>query len=35
MPKPVPPRPLYKPLEGITWDEFEELERADWSQERL
>jgi hypothetical protein len=29
MPKPAPPKPLYKPLEEITWDEFEELEQTD------
>jgi phage terminase large subunit len=34
-PKSIPPKPLFKPLDEITWDESEELERADWRQERL
>jgi phage terminase large subunit len=34
IPKPVPPKPLYKPLDEITWDEFEEMERVD-RQERI
>jgi phage terminase large subunit len=33
-PKPAPPRPLYKALEEITWDEFDELEGED-RQERV
>ena len=33
-PEPAPPRPLYKPMEEITWDELEELEGEE-RQERV